>query len=180
MTQWDRSADVVVVGSGIAGLCAAATAASQGCSVLILEKGREIGGTTAYSSGEYWVPNNRFLRAEGIEDPREDCLRYMARLSYPGLYDPSSLTLGLGRVEFELLEAYYDHGSEAVDHLLEIGAVISRFSPDIDPEMVMGKPEYNAHLPENKVTFGRHLLSKGGIHTSGPRAPRRPHRRSPP
>jgi succinate dehydrogenase/fumarate reductase flavoprotein subunit len=165
MSAWSRSADVVIVGSGIAGLSAAAAAASRGASVLVLEKSREIGGTSIYSSGEFWVPNNQFLRAEGIEDPRDDCLRYMARLSYPGLYDPSSPTLGLGSSEFELLEAYYDRGSEAVDHLHEIGAVVSRFSPDF--EKVMGKPEYNAHLPENKVAFGRHLLSEGGIHTSG-------------
>ncbi len=163
--EWARSADVIVVGSGIAGLAAAAAAASRGASVLVLEKSREIGGTSAYSSGEYWVPNNRFLRAEGIVDPRDDCLRYMARLSYPGFYDPGSPTLGLGRNEYELLEAYYDRGSEAVDHLDEIGAVASRFSPDFD--QIMGKPEYNAHLPENKVTFGRHLLSLGGTHTSG-------------
>lgn len=165
MGSWARTADVIVVGSGIAGLSAAAAAASRGASVLVLEKSRELGGTSIYSSGEYWVPNNQFLLAEGIEDPRDDCLRYMARLSYPGLYDPSSRTLGLGQNEFELLEAYYDRGAEAVAHLHDAGAVISRFSPDF--EKVMGKPEYNAHLPENKVAFGRHLLSEGGTHTSG-------------
>jgi succinate dehydrogenase/fumarate reductase flavoprotein subunit len=165
MSDWDESADVIVVGSGIAGLSAAATAASKGCRVLVFEKSREIGGTSVLSSGEYWVPNNRWLRGAGIEDPREDCLKYMARLSYPGLYDPESETLGVPRNEFELLEAYYDRGSEAVDYLDELEAVKSRFSPDFD--LVMGKPEYNAHIPENRVTFGRHLLSEGGIHTSG-------------
>ena len=55
--QWDRSADVVAVGVGIAGLAAAA--ASQGCSMLNLEKGREVGGAIP-SSGEYWVLNKRF------------------------------------------------------------------------------------------------------------------------
>lgn len=163
--KWDLELDVVVVGSGIAGMAAAATAASHDLRVVVFEKGREIGGTSVLSSGEYWVPNNRWLRADGIEDPREDCLRYMARLSYPSLYDPEAPTLGLPRNEFELLEAYYDRGSEAVDHLDEIGAIKSRYSPDFDKPM--GKPEYNAHVPENRVPFGRHLLSEGGIHTSG-------------
>jgi len=163
--KWDLEADVVVVGSGIAGMSAAAAAASRGRSVIVFEKGREIGGTSVLSSGEYWVPNNRWLRADGIEDPREDCLRYMARLSYPSLYDPQSETLGLPRNEFELLEAYYDRGSEAVDRLHDVGAIKSRYSPDFDKPM--GKPEYNAHVPENRVPFGRHLLSEGGIHTSG-------------
>ncbi len=142
--KWDLELDVVVVGSGIAGMAAAATAASHDLRVVVFEKGREIGGTSVLSSGEYWVPNNRWLRADGIEDPREDCLRYMARLSYPSLYDPEAETLGLPRNEFELLEAYYDRGSEAVDHLDEIGAIKSRYSPDFDKPM--GKPEYNAHV----------------------------------
>ncbi|MEZ4333686.1 MAG: FAD-dependent oxidoreductase [Myxococcota bacterium] len=162
---FELEADVVVVGSGIAGMAAAATAASRGRSVIVFEKGREIGGTSVLSSGEYWVPNNRWLRADGIEDPRDDCLRYMARLSYPSLYDPESETLGLPHNEYELLEAYYDRGTEAVDHLHDVGAIKSRYSPDFDKPM--GKPEYNAHLPENRVPFGRHLLSEGGIHTSG-------------
>ncbi len=164
-TDWNETYDVVVAGSGIAGLSAAATAASLGCRVLVLEKAREIGGTSVLSSGEYWIPNNRWLREAGIEDPRDDCLKYMARLSYPGHYDPDDERLGLPENEYALLAAYYDFGSEAADHLDAIGAIKSRFSPDF--EKVMGKPEYNAHIPENRVEIGRHLLSEGGIHTSG-------------
>ena len=164
--DWDIEADVVVVGSGMAGCAAAVTAASKGLSVVILERNEEPGGTTKASSGEFWIPNNRFMREDGLEDPKEDCLRFMAKYAYPHMFDPQSPYFGLLKPHYDLLETYYDRGSEAVDHLLEIGAVHSRFSPDALPGKY-GKPEYNADDPDNRAPLGRHLLSQGGTHTSG-------------
>ena len=51
-------ADVVVAGSGAAGLTAALAAAVAGASVLLLERGERLGGTTALSGGRVWVPGN--------------------------------------------------------------------------------------------------------------------------
>jgi succinate dehydrogenase/fumarate reductase flavoprotein subunit len=164
--DWDIEADVVVVGSGMAGCAAAVTAASLGASVVILERDEEPGGTTKASSGEYWIPNNSLMRADGLEDPKEDCLRYMAKYAYPHYFDPDSPRCGLPAAQFALLETYYDRGSEAVDHLQSIGAVDTRFSPDVKPGRY-GKPEYNADDPDNRAPLGRHLLSQGGTHTSG-------------
>ncbi|MCU1375821.1 MAG: Fumarate reductase/succinate dehydrogenase flavoprotein domain protein [Actinomycetia bacterium] len=165
-TDWDIETDIVVVGSGMAAFAAAVTAVSKGASVVMLERDSEPGGTTKASSGEYWIPNNSFMQAEGLEDPKPDCLRYMAKLAYPHFYDPDSPNLGLPRPQYELLETYYDRGSEAVDHLQSIGAVETRFSPDVLPGKY-GKPEYNAGDPDNRAPLGRHLLSQGGTHTSG-------------
>ena len=66
--------DLVVVGSGAAGLSAAVTAAHQGLKVVLVEKAEVIGGTTAWSGGWMWVPRNPLaVRAgivENIEAPR--------------------------------------------------------------------------------------------------------------
>src|SRR3954468_5687518 len=113
--EWDAVADVVVVGSGAAAFAAATIAASQGMAVTMLERADQFGGTTGRSGGGFWVPNNPVMRAAGIEDPRHDVLRYLARLAFPTMFDPSSATLGLDPFDFELLETFYDRGAEAID-----------------------------------------------------------------
>jgi len=92
---WDETFDVVVVGSGAAGFTAAVTAASQGASVLVLEKAPQLGGTTRKAAFWYWVPNNAAMRAAGTKDPKQDCIAYMARLSRPEIYDPGAPRFGV-------------------------------------------------------------------------------------
>ena len=150
-----------MVGSGAAGMAAAAAAAEQGCSVVVMEKGETVGGTTAKSSGAYWIPNNSFLRQRQIPDPKDDALKLMARLSYPSVYDSAAECYGVPRQAFAMLEVYYDNASSVVDHLHEIGALRSMPQPlfgeqvgDVDWAI----PEYHADLPENRAPYGRTLL----------------------
>lgn len=64
--------DVLVVGSGAAGLAAAVTAAQRGARVVLAEKASVIGGTTAWSGGWIWAPCNPVAHRAGItEDPAE-------------------------------------------------------------------------------------------------------------
>ncbi|MGH3256840.1 MAG: FAD-dependent oxidoreductase [Streptosporangiaceae bacterium] len=169
--SWDSETDVVVVGGGFAGLVAAATARGRGSEVIVLEAGEEPGGIMKISSGEYWIPNNPFLREAGIEDPRADCLRLMARLSYPTRYDPESPALGLQDRPFRQISTYYDVAAKAVAELKDIGAMGSVLSDGVTPDGVfnpMGHLEYHAELPENKIEYGRALMADtGGTHGPG-------------
>ena len=61
-------ADLVVLGSGAAGLAAALRAAVAGASVVVLEKSIWIGGTTAMSGGCIWIPDNPLMKAAGLAD----------------------------------------------------------------------------------------------------------------
>lgn len=55
--------DVIVIGAGAGGMTAACVAAAEGLSVLLLEKTRFVGGTTAISGGMVWAPNCDFVEA---------------------------------------------------------------------------------------------------------------------
>ncbi len=67
----DLAADVVVVGSGAAGLSAALSACEQGASVVVLEKMPTIGGNTLASSGLFNAPDPDRQKLYGIEDSVE-------------------------------------------------------------------------------------------------------------
>lgn len=69
--------DFVVVGSGGGSMCAALVMRDAGKSVLILEKADLVGGTTAIAGGVMWIPNNRFMKSEGVPDSREDAIAYL-------------------------------------------------------------------------------------------------------
>ena len=69
--------DVVIVGSGAAGLTAALSAAHRGASVAVLEKADYLGGTSAVSGGMIWIPINRCMAAMGLTDSRADALEYL-------------------------------------------------------------------------------------------------------
>ena len=79
--KWDLEADVVSVGSGGAGLTAAITAVDHGISAMVLERSDQVGGVTAYSMGEVWIPGNHLAKDLGIDDSVESGYRYVKQLS---------------------------------------------------------------------------------------------------
>ncbi len=72
-----REFDVIVVGSGVGGMTAAIVAARQGLNVLVVEKTKFFGGTTAFSGGVAWIPNNHHMKSVGVDDSREKVIEYL-------------------------------------------------------------------------------------------------------
>jgi 3-oxosteroid 1-dehydrogenase len=153
----DAEFDVIVAGGGVAGLSTALFARWLGDTVVLLEKSAEIGGSALKAAFWYWVPNNQKMQELGIVDRKEDCIRYMARLSQPQRYDPYGPKFGLTDWEYALCEAIYDSASPATELLRERGALPYRHCADV--------PDYWAELPEDKAPRGRVLLPEDASDT---------------
>ncbi len=69
--------DFIIVGSGAASVPAALSMKSQGKRALIIEKQPVIGGSTAFSGGVIWIPDNDHLNAAGGEDSPERARTYL-------------------------------------------------------------------------------------------------------
>lgn len=149
-TPAEASADVIVVGAGGGGLPTALFSRWLGDEVILLEKADQVGGTARKAAFWYWIPGNEAMRTAGIDDPREDFLRYVSRLSRPTDYDPQSPTLGLDTWSYQQFEAIYDSASTAAETLREHGALPYRH--------VAQACDYWAELPENAAPRGRVLI----------------------
>ena len=70
--------EVVIVGSGGAGLMAALTAAKEGARVLVVESRELVGGATGISAGAAWIPNHGFSTKQlKVEDDLDQARRYI-------------------------------------------------------------------------------------------------------
>jgi succinate dehydrogenase/fumarate reductase flavoprotein subunit len=118
--------DVIVVGAGAGGMTAAAVAATEGASVLVVEKTEFIGGTTAWSGGMVWIPANAHMRDAGLADTPENARQYMASTV------PEPANAGLRDI-------FLDRGPEAIAYL-EANTEL-RFQP------VKLYPDYYPDLP---------------------------------
>ncbi|TFD54452.1 FAD-binding protein [Cryobacterium frigoriphilum] len=98
--------EVIVVGSGAGALTAAATAAHEGKSVLVVEKSALLGGTSAVSGGMLWIAANHLAREAGIDDSPADAARYVRAVSR-------------GRGRDELFDAAITHGDDMLRYTSE-------------------------------------------------------------
>jgi 3-oxosteroid 1-dehydrogenase len=97
----EETYDVVVLGSGIAGLSGALAAHELGLKPIVLEKARQLGGGTTNSYGLIWVGQNYLAQAAGYEDNRDDVIAYMRFLSG-------------GFLDEERMQTFVDRGHEAI------------------------------------------------------------------
>lgn len=88
------SYDVIVLGSGIAGLAAALTAQQNGLSTVLIEKSDQIGGTTSDSYGLIWIGGKHLMRRADESDARDEIIRYMTFLGGGELSEERMLARG--------------------------------------------------------------------------------------
>jgi flavocytochrome c len=81
--NWDNAADVLVIGSGFAALCAAIEARIAGANVMVFEKMPTLGGNSIINGGDFAAAASKMQKAEGIEDSPELMLKDMLKA---GLY----------------------------------------------------------------------------------------------
>ena len=128
--KWNAESDVVVVGSGAAGMVAALAAADAGARVTLLEKSERVGGTTAVSGGVVWVPCNHHMEAAGIADSRAEALGYVQRLAD-------------GRSDETMIGAFLDAAPAMLrwveEHTPLAFKPLAKY-PDYPPELPGGKP----------------------------------------
>jgi 3-oxosteroid 1-dehydrogenase len=159
--------DVVVVGSGAAGMTAALTAAHHGLSAVVVEKAETFGGSTARSGGALWVPGNEVLQRAGVPDTVEQALTYLAQVAGPDVpvarqraliaHGPAMLALVLARtpVRFAWVPGYADYYPEAPGGLTT-GRTIEPVPLDgrvLGPELRNLAPPYAA-VPDGVTVTG--------------------------
>ncbi|MFP9191417.1 FAD-dependent oxidoreductase [Natrialbaceae archaeon A-CW1-1] len=139
MNESERTSDLIVVGSGVGGLAAAATATSNGKSVTILEKGSVLGGSSGLSGAQLWIPGNEHMKEIGHEDSIEAAVEYLTHLA------------GELHADEGAARRYVERAPEAVAYFeKEIGLEI---------QCIHGMPDYHSDGPGGREE-GRYLEPK--------------------
>ncbi len=121
----DEEVDLLVCGSGAAGMTASLVAAQEGLRVMMCEKHGQVGGTTATSGGMAWIPGNHHRG----QDPHQD--REAAR---------TYLTSELGNdASAEMIDAFLDSGPAAIAYL-ERHTEAKFMAPQPNPDYHSGIP----------------------------------------
>jgi len=124
VSVWSDTVDVVVVGFGIAGACAALEAARAGASVILLERAATYGGTSALAGGHFYLGGGTPVqRATGVDDSAEEMYRYL-------------MAVGL-EPEPDKIRAYCD---DSVAHFEWLEALGFAFERSLYPEKAVIQP----------------------------------------
>lgn len=137
--------DVVVVGTGAAGLSAALAARVSGASVLVIDKSAVAGGTTAMSGGCIWIPGHHYMADLGVSDSREAVMEYIRAVSPDGWHN----------LEEPLWAAFVDRAPEMLKFVETHSP--TRFKPNRDPDPYAEAPggmEFGRNVSPRPIRIG--------------------------
>ena len=138
--QAPQNYDVVVIGSGGAGLAAAIQASDAGARVVIIEKMPTIGGNTIKASVGMNAAETRFQKLKGIEDSKE-------------LFYEETLKGGKFRNNPQLLREFVERAPKAIDWLAAHGIELN------DITITGGMSIDRTHRPADRSAVGSFLIS---------------------
>jgi 3-oxosteroid 1-dehydrogenase len=116
-TDWDHEVDVLVIGSGAAGMTAALVSALEGARTLLCEKAPTVGGTSALSGGTVWIPGSTQTNRAGLPDTKEEGLRFLkSEIAFKSNEDMSRAYIYTGPEAIDYLEQRSDVKFYAVPH----------------------------------------------------------------
>jgi 3-oxosteroid 1-dehydrogenase len=134
--KWDLETDFISIGSGIGGMTAAIIAHDLGKKAVVLEKAPKLGGVSAYSAGQLYLPNNHKMKEAGLADSDDAAMQYFE-------------FLGNGYGDRSMLERMYKAAQEAFPYLEKEAGIRWRY--------IKGFPDYYyPHVP-GTLSEGRYL-----------------------
>lgn len=137
---FDREVDLLVVGSGAGALVAALRAAKAGADVLVVEKGKLWGGTSATSGGGIWIPGSHLAAAAGHPDDLDEAFGYVRRLTADNVTD-------------EQIRAFVDNAHQMlawVEREADVHYAALPY-PDYYPETEGSREGYRTHLIPGEI-----------------------------
>ncbi|MBQ6562482.1 MAG: FAD-dependent oxidoreductase [Clostridia bacterium] len=160
----DVTYDVVIVGAGGAGIAAAAQAAQDGNTVLVIEKNAEVGGNTLVSGGQYqsvmpylvWDPSD----PDAVTGVGYDGNTYNKCMSVQGCIDELKMILNWNEEPFDA--DYYVNNEFVAGDALELSKhgvhaeyldTLKALKSEIQAYLDWAQPQLDAGTPENQLTL---------------------------